>query len=112
MEIDWFLSWSLQFPQNQAIFVFGNATKLSKTEVKNPQVVQDRRIVSMWIIYRPSIFRKFFREKFVHVFRFFREKKRVRKMREMRKKICHIFGYFGPILMFLLPKCTVLGSRG
>ena len=35
---------------------------------------------------RPSIFRKIFREKFVHVFRFFREKKGVRKMREMRKK--------------------------
>ena len=49
------------------------------------------------VLNRPSIFRKIFREKFVRVFRFFREKKGVRKMREMRKKICHIFGYFSPI---------------
>ena len=38
-----------------------------------------------------------FSRKICSRFSLFSRKKGVRKMREMRKKICHIFGYFGPI---------------
>ena len=55
-------------------------------------------------------FAKFFAKNLFTFFAFFAKKRGAKNARNA-KKICYIFGYFDLILMFLLPKCTVLGSR-